>query len=452
MNLDFNEWGVPLAVLVLGVLGGVALLSRQSSDAQAVEDDGRRRDLQRERAQALEALKHLELEKDKLSDAAYEEERRALLARGAAALKALESNEALGAGAQEVGDIDALVAELRAALQAHGEANFEAALRVATGRSLPTAASTPGLDPAWRGALSASVLWLLAAVLIFVASDDATPRPEMGGSMTGAGAAAPAPGPDLDQQMAQLQARVQANPKDIEALNGLTQLALDAKQPSVAMEWNRQAFEVDPTNAEARIHKAVLAAMVGMNDRAISLLKELVADQPENPRAIAYLGLLYLDANQPAEAVQALERAVALQPNFPPLQQALQAARQRSGIATPAPSPANGPAEVVVSGTASLGPNVPPLQGGELLFVSVRDPAGGPPLAALRLPAADFPIDFQVTTADAIAMGGAPRPFPETLSVSVRIDKDGNAMTREGAEATDAAVTKGTSGLKLTLE
>ena len=59
MNLDFNEWGVPLVVLVLGVLGGVALLSRQSSDAQTVEDDGRRRDLQRERAQALEALKHL---------------------------------------------------------------------------------------------------------------------------------------------------------------------------------------------------------------------------------------------------------------------------------------------------------------------------------------------------------------------------------------------------------
>ena len=195
MNLDFNEWGVPLVVLVLGVLGGVALLSRQSSDAQTVEDDGRRRDLQRERAQALEALKHLELEKDKLSEAAYDEERRALLARGAAALKALESNGVSGTEAADSADIDALVTELRQALQAHGEANFEAALRVATGRSLPAAGSIPDADPAWRGALSASVLWLLAAVLIFVASDDATPRPEMGGSMTGAGATAPCPAP-----------------------------------------------------------------------------------------------------------------------------------------------------------------------------------------------------------------------------------------------------------------
>jgi hypothetical protein len=87
------------------------------------------------------------------------------------------------------------------------------------------------------------------------------------------------------------------------------------------------------------------------------------------------------------------------------------------------------------------------------VFVSVRAPTGGPPLAALKLPAGPFPLDFEVTTADAIAMGGGVRPFTDQLKLVVRIDNDGNAMTRDDEpEVTLDSVDKGTTGLVLTLE
>ena len=83
---------------------------------------------------------------------------------------------------------------------------------------------------------------------------------------------------------------------------------------------------------------------------------------------------------------------------------------------------------------------------------SLRDPAGGPPVAAVRLPPGPFPMTFEVTSANLIAMGGA-RPVPATLDLSVRIDTDGNPMTRTDAEPSfmAKAVAKGTSGIDAAL-
>ena len=85
--------------------------------------------------------------------------------------------------------------------------------------------------------------------------------------------------------------------------------------------------------------------------------------------------------------------------------------------------------------------------------MSVRAPGGGPPLAALRLPPGPFPMDFEITTANAIAMGGAPRPFPDTLMLSVRVDRDGDPISKAPDEpsATVPNAIKGSTDLKLTL-
>jgi len=63
-------------------------------------------------------------------------------------------------------------------------------------------------------------------------------------------------------------------------------------------------------------------------------------------------------------------------------------------------------------------------------------------------------MDFQVTTANAIAMGGAPRPFPDTMLLSVRIDKDGDPISKATGEptATVPNAAKGSTDLKLTLQ
>jgi hypothetical protein len=105
----------------------------------------------------------------------------------------------------------------------------------------------------------------------------------------------------------------------------------------------------------------------------------------------------------------------------------------------------------VASGSLSLAPSAQTPPEGATLFIAVRDPAGGPPLAALKRPAR-FPQDFKITSADAIAMGGQPRPFPARVKLVIRVDTDGNAMTREeGAPMTEQLVDMGSEGLVLEL-
>lgn len=62
----------------------------------------------------------------------------------------------------------------------------------------------------------------------------------------------------------------------------------------------------------------------------------------------------------------------------------------------------------------------------DTVFVIARKGAGGPPLAVKKLPATAFPLTFTLTEKD-VMMGG---PFDGEVELTVRIDKDGDAMTK----------------------
>ena len=65
-----------------------------------------------------------------------------------------------------------------------------------------------------------------------------------------------------------------------------------------------------------------------------------------------------------------------------------------------------------------------------VIFVSARKSGGGgPPLAAKRLAMSELPIGFQLSKDDAMMQGGP--PFEGELELTVRIDGDGDAMTRQ---------------------
>jgi cytochrome c-type biogenesis protein CcmH len=254
---------------------------------------------------------------------------------------------------------------------------------------------------------------------------------------------------------AELEALLEASPTDLSALNALTMVAIQEGDAPAAMDYNRRAFEVDAGDATAQTWKAVLAAAVGMEERALQLLTGTVASHPEHVDAWIYKGLIELRMGQAKDAVVSMERAQALDPRNPQVGAALSQARQVAAASGSGPPPAPaGPAEVVVKGTAALSPELEStLSGSETLYVSVRSPAGGPPLAALKLPMGEWPRAFEVTTANAIAMGGRPRPFPDTLRVVVTIDGDGNPMSKDDVVATVdlPTVTKGEEALSVTL-
>lgn len=66
---------------------------------------------------------------------------------------------------------------------------------------------------------------------------------------------------------------------------------------------------------------------------------------------------------------------------------------------------------------------------GDTMFLIARKAGGmpGPPLAVQRLQAGDFPMAFSLSGRDSMVPGV---PFEGEVSLTIRVDKDGDAMTR----------------------
>lgn len=134
-----------------------------------------------------------------------------------------------------------------------------------------------------------------------------------------------------------------------------------------------------------------------------------------------------------------------------------QAARQAfPPTRTPAPTgaaPSAGgstPIEGSIEIAAELAGQLPV---GGVLFVIAR-PQGvraGPPLAVLRIPEPSFPVSFRIGPEDVMIPS---MQFAGAISLSARLDADGNAMTR-GAKDLSSAVEEplepGATGVRLVL-
>ena len=90
---------------------------------------------------------------------------------------------------------------------------------------------------------------------------------------------------------------------------------------------------------------------------------------------------------------------------------------------------------------------------GAILFVIARPQGarGGPPLAVLRIPEPEFPYAFQIGPADVMIPS---MRFEGPISLTARLDEDGNAMTRGENDLSSAPaepLTPGTVDVALVL-
>ncbi len=484
MTIDWSEWGPPLAVLVAGLIGGLAYArATRGSDLEQREAErlGRREDLRRAKDGTLEALRALEFDRTKLDPEDYDAQRKALLAMGADALRGLDEvgpgptpDASKPAHDEQQQAARALLESQRATL---GDEAVDAALAALDAKSrratsAPETDEPPAVSPAWQGAAWALLAVALIGTLWWNLGGSATERGD--GSMTGnttpsggMGSAPATPGAEPEWPgKRELEARLAADPGDLGALNDLTEIALGQQDLSRAMTLNSQARTVSPDDPDARVYFALLRMSIGQVDEALTDLDAVLAQHPTHGRALAYKGLILLNQGQPDAAATALQQAIdAGAPGRPALEQELIRARAMAmgGDAPPAPMPTapHPPLDPAPAGDALLAGTITVpvdiagrLSGSEVVFVSLRDPAGGPPLAALRLPPGPFPLAFRVKPSDVISMGGAPRTVPETVDVSVRIDLDGNAMTRSDGEPsfTQQGVRVGTTELGVALQ
>lgn len=255
---------------------------------------------------------------------------------------------------------------------------------------------------------------------------------------------------------AKLAKRLAAEPNNLEGWLMLGRSYQTLEQfPLAVRAYQRADRLADGKNAEAIV--GVAESMLAqdfeqLRGAAGHLFERALLLEPDNPKALLYAGFAALSRGETLGARERFTRMLTLDP--PPqirdiIEKQLSAldgapvpVDAPAGVVAPAGAGAEAKVAVHVTLAPSLAAKVP---AGATLFVAARDPkAPGPPFAVKRLPAR-FPVDVELSAADAmlesrriapgqqlevvarVALGGTPTatsgdPFGQ---VSYHVGKDG---------------------------
>lgn len=233
------------------------------------------------------------------------------------------------------------------------------------------------------------------------------------------------------ESIAALLVATQDHPDDAEAWLSLGRAYLRAAQYPLA----RRSFEHADraTNGRSAAALSGLAQVIVFENNgtrtpdADALFERALALDPHSPQALFYTGAALLNAGKFSEA---RARFAAMRELGPPPQimDALdkQIAAIDVEIARRRPDPATA-IHLTVSVSAPLNGKVPP---GATLFVFVRSPQGGPPLAVKRL-APDFPQQVDLSAADSVLASNRINPR-QHVEVMARISASGAPTASSG--------------------
>jgi cytochrome c-type biogenesis protein CcmH len=332
-------------------------------------------------------------------------------------------------------------------------------------------AGRPARSPLVMGLAFGAGMVLIVALLVYWAIRDAQPKPQAGAPAPMAqGMEAPHEGqvqipPELAQAIADLSARVTADPEDWPARKELALTQLAGAQFFEAFNQATQILQRFPEDPDGLFVHGVVRLTMGQTNQALDLMDRVLAQHPDHKQALLYRGLALYQMGNVEQAVDTWEMGLQMvggrDPDFEEL-----LAMARSGAAPAAPemppvsgSPAQG--ATVPSGT-NPALQAPAADGFSLqielaegiapapeatLFIYLRTQDGGPPVAARRVVAPSFPAQITLTAAD--SMMGA--ELPDKGTAVVRLDSDGAASTTSEDDLyIEAPATKGQT-VKLTL-
>jgi cytochrome c-type biogenesis protein CcmH/NrfG len=116
-----------------------------------------------------------------------------------------------------------------------------------------------------------------------------------------------------------LEARLQQNPRDLEALIGLGRVYLQAGQMPKAIEVYKRALEIDHSNVSALSGMAMILAQAGHSDQALILFDKVLAVNPQTPMALLFKGrILFEDKKDYAGAIANWEKFLSVMPQGEP--------------------------------------------------------------------------------------------------------------------------------------
>ena len=251
------------------------------------------------------------------------------------------------------------------------------------------------------------------------------------------GVAGPAPPPGtMEEALAALEARLQAEPGDIDGwlLLGSAYTSLGRfDDAGLAYQRALQLSGGEDIDAKLGLAEALLLLDPDQGGAQASLLiEEALAVQPQNPKGLWYGGLLARSRGDLPEAARRWESLLAL---GPPEQVRSVLEREltalRGAVAAAGPAAAAEPRlGVRVTIDPALTARIAP---GAALFVFVRDAGGssGPPLAAVRRDAGTLPAEIWVSNADVMLPGRSLNGLGGAQLVA-RVANGGDATARAG--------------------
>ena len=317
--------------------------------------------------------------------------------------------------------------------------------------------------PALLPVLALALLLPLGSVLVYLTVG--TPQaldPALAAAPAGAGSPHGGAGstPQMDQAIAGLEKRLEAEPENVEGWMLLGRAYKTTQRFDAARDALKRAFDLQPNDPDVMVEYAEAIALADP-ERDIAgepqaLLEQAVADNPQHQRALWLLGI---GAAQVGDYTGAIARWEALLPLLgeddgeirEQVEAQLAEARSRAGLpAAPASTAATAPAAAPAAPVAAADPA--PAGGGarltvevdispelaarlapsDVLYVFARA-AEGPrmPLALQRLPGAKFPLT--VTLDDSMAMMPTMKlsSAPQVV-VGARVSKTGVANPQSG--------------------
>lgn len=271
---------------------------------------------------------------------------------------------------------------------------------------------------------------------------------------------------DIEKMVQQAEAKVKENPKDGDAWAILAKTyATMGRWPEA---WKSYQFAIDllPENASLLSGQAEALAVISgrvlqgrpmeLVNRALELdpndikgleLAGFYAFQQKNfPQAITYLQNLHRQLPPQAPYAKNILAAIS---EAQRLSQGGALARQAEQGAPAAPPASN----LTIRGSLEITPELKAkLTQNDVIFLFARPLQGGPPVAAVRGPALQLPMDFELSDRLAMNPGNLLSMHKEVVLVA-RVSKSGSPMAQPGdLEGSVSGVKVGASGVTIVID
>jgi cytochrome c-type biogenesis protein CcmH len=244
----------------------------------------------------------------------------------------------------------------------------------------------------------------------------------------------------IEEAVTQLENLTKADPKNYSDMATLARAYMAQQRFDKARDAYARALALQPEDPTIYVEYAE-ALLRTSPDRqfppqAVDLLQKALQKDPNNQRALFFLGLHQRQSGDAAGAVATWEKLLALldDATSTELRKQIAAARQDAGMPE-APKPASLAVQVNLDPTLAR-----EVQPGAVLFVFARSgEGGGPPVAAKRIVPDKFPVELELGDAD------SPMPTAKLFSqkqvvLMARLSRRGDVQPASGDLEADPMV------------